>query len=72
MAVPDRRAPSPAAQQRRDTQWKARVGLTVVFLLLLFAAVLVARFVRDARAGAPPMMGLATMGQTRQQLLESG
>ena len=68
MEVPDRRAPSPAAQQRRDTQWKARVGLTVVFLLVLFAAVLVARVVREARAAAPTM-GLATMGQARRQPL---
>ena len=69
MAVPDRRAPSPAAQQRRDTQWKARVGLTVVFLLFLFAAVLAARFVREAGAGAPTV-GRVMSGQAHRQVLE--
>ena len=69
MAVPGRRAPSPAAQQRRDTQWKARVGLTVVFLLVLFAAVLVARFVREARTGAP-VVSRTTIGLAHRQWLE--
>jgi hypothetical protein len=47
MVPPDRRHPSPAAQRRRDDQWKARLGFTGLAALLLVAAALVLRLVRS-------------------------
>jgi hypothetical protein len=54
LATPDRRYPSPAAQRRRDAQWKVRIGLTVVVLLLLLAGVLALRLARARGFGLPP------------------
>ena len=53
---PDRRYPSPAAQRRRDAQWKVRIGLTLIILLFVLAGVLALRVVRtrDTGGGAPP------------------
>jgi hypothetical protein len=52
MVPPDRRRPSPAAQRRREAQWRARIGLTGLFLLVLLAAALIVWLVR---AGPPPL-----------------
>jgi hypothetical protein len=52
---PDRRYPSPAAQRRRDAQWKVRIGLTLIILLFVLATVFALRVVRsrDGTGGAP-------------------
>jgi hypothetical protein len=55
LATPDRRYPSPAAQRRREAQWKVRIGLTVAVLLLLLAFVLAVRVARGGGFGVPPI-----------------
>lgn len=57
MISPDRRYPSPAAQRRRDAQWKVRIGLTLIVLLFVLAGVFALRVVRtrDVNGGAPSL-----------------
>jgi hypothetical protein len=61
---PDRRYPSPAAQRRRDAQWKVRIGLTLIVLLFVLAGVLSLRVVRgrDAAGGTPTLPIVRQLG----------
>jgi hypothetical protein len=61
---PDRRYPSPAAQRRRDAQWKVRIGLTLIVLLFVLAGVFALRVVRtrDANGGLPSLPVVRQLG----------
>jgi hypothetical protein len=61
---PDRRYPSPAAQRRRDAQWKVRIGLTLIVLLFVLAGVFALRVVRtrDTNGGIPSLPVVRQLG----------
>jgi hypothetical protein len=61
---PDRRYPSPAAQRRRDAQWKVRIGLTLIVLLFVLAGVFALRVVRtrDVNGGTPSLPLIRQLG----------
>jgi hypothetical protein len=64
MTGPPRRHPSPAAQRRSEAQWRARIGLTALFLLVLLAAALIVWLVRSAGGGLiPPLPRLTSTGR---------